>query len=65
MSAHDPLTRRGIPKDADLRAFAIGSFVTRFGGGAVMSTSAIYFTRHLGFSAAEVAGALSLAGLAA
>lgn len=58
------LTRRGIPLDRDLRVLALGSFATRFGGGAVMSTSAIYFTRHLGFSATEVALAVSVAGVA-
>lgn len=58
------LTRRGIPLDRDLRVLALGSFATRFGGGAVMTTSAIYFTRHLGFSVGEVALAVSVAGLA-
>jgi len=62
--AEDRLTRRGLPIDRELRVLAIGSFATRLGGGAVMSTSAVYFTRHLGFSAAEVAVALSVAGLA-
>ncbi len=60
-----PLTRRGIPVDPQLRVLALGSFATRFGGGAVMSTSAIYFTRHLGFSAAQVALAISVASAAA
>lgn len=64
-TAPEPLTRRGIPLHPDLRALAIGSFATRFGGGAVMSTSAIYFTRHVGFTAAEVAFAISAAGLVA
>ena len=52
-----PLTRRGIPVDPDLRVLALGSFANRFGSGAVLTTSAIYFTRHVGFSAAEVAAA--------
>lgn len=49
------LTRRGIPVDPQLRVLAIGSFATRFGSGAVMSTAAIYFTRQLGFTAGQVA----------
>jgi MFS family permease len=60
----EALTRRGIPVDPQLRVLAIGSFATRFGGGAVTTTSAIYFTRHVGFSVAEVALATSIAGLA-
>ncbi len=64
MSSHQPLTRRGLPVDRDLRVLAIGSFATRFGGGAVTSTSAVYFTRHLGFSTPELALAVSVAGLA-
>lgn len=59
-----PLTRRGIPLDPQLRVLALGSFATRFGGGAVLTTSAIFFTRHLGFSAAEVALAISVAAAA-
>lgn len=57
------LTRRGIPVDPDLRVLAIASFANRFGTGAVMVTSALYFTRHAGFSPAEVALALSVAGI--
>jgi MFS family permease len=56
----EPLTRRGIPLDRDLRILALGSFANRFGSGAVMTTSALYFTRQVGFSPAEVALALSL-----
>lgn len=59
------LTRRGIPLDPQLRVLAIGAFATRFGSGAVMTTSAIYFTRHLGFSVSEVALAVSVAAAAA
>ena len=40
-----PLTRRGVPVDRDLRILAIGSFANRFGAGAVLTTSALYFTR--------------------
>jgi MFS family permease len=60
-----PLTRRGIPVDPDLRVLALGSFANRFGSGAVLTTSAIYFTRHVGFSAAEVAAAFAVAGIVA
>ncbi len=62
-STVQPLTRRGIPLERDLRVLAIGSFVNRFGTGAVMTTSALYFTRQVGFSAAEVALAMSVAAL--
>jgi MFS family permease len=58
-----PLTRRGIPVERDLRVLALGSFANRFGAGAVMTTSALYFTRQVGFSAAEVAFALSVSAI--
>ena len=58
-----PLTRRGIPLERDLRVLALGSFANRFGAGAVMTTSALYFTRQVGFSAAEVALAFSVAAV--
>lgn len=61
--AHEPLTRRGIPIDPDLRVLALGQFANRFGAGAVMTTSALYFTRHQGFTAGQVAAALSIAGI--
>ena len=57
------LTRRGIPVDRDLRILALGSFANRFGSGAVMTTSALYFTRQVGFSATEVALALSVSAV--
>jgi MFS family permease len=63
MQAPAPLTRRGIPVERDLRVLALGSFANRFGGGAVMTTSALYFTRQVGFSAAEVALAISVAAV--
>ena len=58
-----PLTRRGIPLERDLRVLALGSFANRFGAGAVMTTSALYFTRVVGFSASEVALAISVAAI--
>lgn len=60
-----PLTRRGLPLDPDLRVLALGSFANRFGSGAVLTTSAIYFTRHVGFTAAEVGLAFAVAGIVA
>ncbi|WP_374456280.1 MFS transporter [Nocardioides sp.] len=62
-AAQAPLTRRGIPVERDLRVLALGSFANRFGGGAVMTTSALYFTRQVGFSAAEVALAISVSAV--
>ncbi len=59
----EPLTRNGIPVDRDLRILAMGSFANRFGAGAVMTTSALYFTRQVGFSATEVALAMSVAAV--
>lgn len=58
-----PLTRRGIPLDRDLRILAASTFAHRFGSGALMTTSALYFTRIAGFSPGQVALALSVAGL--
>ncbi|MDV3221904.1 MFS transporter [Intrasporangium sp.] len=59
----DRLTRRGIPIDRDLRVLALGQFANRFGAGAVLTTSALYFTRQVGFSATEVALAMSVAAI--
>jgi MFS family permease len=58
-----PLTRRGVPLDPTLRIMALGQFANRFGGGALMTTSALYFTRHQGFTATEVGLALSVSAL--
>lgn len=63
VTASEPLTRWGIPLERDLRVLALGSFANRFGGGAVLTTSALYFTRQVGFSAAEVAFAISAAAI--
>ena len=59
----EPLTRRGVPLDPTLRTMALGQFANRFAGGALMTTSALYFTRHQGFSATEVGLALSVSAL--
>jgi MFS family permease len=58
-----PLTRRDIPVDRDLRILALGSFANRFGAGAVLTTSALYFTRQIGFGATEVALAMSVSAV--
>ncbi len=55
------LTRRGIPVDPRLRNLALGTFVNRAGGGATVTTFALYFTRVVGLTPAQVGLALSLA----
>ncbi|MFL6061497.1 MAG: MFS transporter [Marmoricola sp.] len=55
-----PLTRRGIPLDPNLRVLALGTFVNRAGGGALVTTFALYFTRVVGLHAAQVGLALSI-----
>ncbi|MGN0063404.1 MAG: MFS transporter [Nocardioides sp.] len=62
-SSTEPLTHRGLPRDTNLRVLAAGTFASRFGSGAVMVTSALYFTRQVGLSPAHVATALSIAGI--
>lgn len=59
----EPLTRRGLPVDRDLRVLALGSFANRLGAGAVMTTSALFFTRKIGFTPTEVALALSVSAV--
>jgi MFS family permease len=58
------LTRRGIPVDPTLRVLALGSLVNRASGGAVFTTFALYFTRHVGLGATQVGLALSIAAAA-
>ena len=55
------LTRRGIPIDRTLRVLALGTLVNRASGGAVFTTFALYFTRHVGLEPAQVGIALSVA----
>jgi MFS family permease len=62
-TSSEPLTRRGLPTDRNLGVLAAGTFASRFGSGALVVTSALYFTRQAGFSPAEVATALSAAGV--
>ncbi len=59
-----PLTRRGVPTDSTLRILALGTLVNRASGGAVFTTFALYFTRHVGLSAPQVGFALSIAAVA-
>lgn len=63
IEAAEPLTRRGLPVDPDLRIMALGSFANRFGAGAVLTTSVLYFTRQVGLTATEVALAISLSAV--
>lgn len=62
-SQGEKLTHRGIPVDPDLRILALSSFANRFGAGAVLTTSALYFTRQVGFSPTEVGLAMSVGAL--
>jgi hypothetical protein len=55
------LTRRGVPIDPTLRVLALGTLVNRASGGAVFTTFALYFTRHVGLEPAQVGIALSVA----
>ncbi|MGN6250990.1 MAG: MFS transporter [Marmoricola sp.] len=57
------LTRRGVPTDPTLRILALGTLVNRAGTGATVTAFALYFTRVVGLSAAQVGVALSVAGL--
>ncbi|MGY2873804.1 hypothetical protein ACVW00_000994 [Marmoricola sp. URHA0025 HA25] len=58
------LTRRGIPTDSTLRVLALGTLVNRASGGAVFTTFALYFTRHVHLEPAQVGIALSIAAVA-
>lgn len=55
---------RVVPADPTLRLLALGTFVNRAGGGAIMTTLALYFTRVEGMRATEVGAALSIGALA-
>lgn len=63
-TAHEPLTRRLVPVDHTLRILALGTLVNRAGGGAVVTTFALFFTRHAGLTAPQVGVALSAAAVA-
>lgn len=59
------LTRRGVPTDPTLRVLAAATLVNTLGNGAVMTTTALYFTRVVGLTATQVALALSVAAAVA
>ncbi|GAA1894800.1 MFS transporter [Lapillicoccus jejuensis] len=54
------LTHRGIPTDPVLWVLAAATLVNTLGNGAVMTTTALYFTRVVGLTATQVALALSV-----
>lgn len=64
-SAREPLTRRGVPTDPNLRVLALSTFVNRAGTGMVTTTFAVYFTREVGLRPTQVGLALSIAAIAA
>lgn len=63
VTSPERLTRRGVPVDPTLRILALGTLVNRAGTGATVTAFALYFTRVVGLSAAQVGVALSVAGL--
>lgn len=60
-----PLTRRGVPVDGTLRVLAAATLVNTMGNGAVMTTAALYFTRVVGLTPAQVGLALAAAAAVA
>lgn len=60
----EPLTRRGIPLDHNLRILALGTLVNRMGTGSTVTAFALYFTRIVGLPAAQVGVALSVGAAA-
>lgn len=61
----EPLTRRGIPVDPTLRVLAVATLVNTMGNGALMTTSALYFTHVVGLTPAQVGTALAAAAAVA
>jgi predicted MFS family arabinose efflux permease len=53
-----------VPEPGPLRVLAVASLVNTFGNGLMFTTSALYFTRIVGLSAAQVGIGLTCAGLA-
>jgi hypothetical protein len=51
-----------VPEPGPLRVLAVSSLVNTFGNGLMFTTSALYFTRIVGLSAAQVGVGLSVAG---
>ena len=61
----DRLTRRGVPTDPTLRVLALATLVNTMGNGALMTTSALYFTRVVGLAPTQVGTALAVAAAVA
>ena len=57
----DRLTRRGVPTDPTLRVLAVATLVNTIGNGALMTTSALYFTHVVGLAPTQVGAALAVA----
>jgi MFS family permease len=57
------LLRRIVPDDPALRILALGTLVNRAGTGATVTAFALYFTRIVGLSAAQVGVAISAGAL--
>ena len=54
--------RRFVPADPDLRTLAASTLVNTFGNGLLFTLSALYFTRIVGLSVAQVGLGLTIAG---
>ncbi|MDQ2755143.1 MAG: MFS transporter [Actinomycetota bacterium] len=65
LTPETPLTRRGLPVDPTLAGLATATLVNTVGNGAVMTTTALYFTRVVGLSATQIGTALSVAAAVA
>ena len=61
----DRLTRRGVPLDPTLRVLAVATLVNTMGNGALMTTSALYFTHVIGLAPTQVGAALAVAAAVA
>jgi hypothetical protein len=55
----------GLPEAGPLRRYAVVTLVDSVGTGMFLTVSVLFFTRFAGFSVAQVAGGLSIAGVAA
>lgn len=61
----EPLTRRGLPTDPALRVLAGATLVNTMGNGALVTTSALYFTHVVGLAPTQVGTALAVAAAVA
>src|SRR4051794_1805210 len=59
------LTRRGVPTDPTLRVLAVATLVNTMGNGALLTTSALYFTHVIGLAPTQVGAALAVAAAVA